>query len=47
VDKAPDFQTADTWAGFIGQTAIGIAGVSVSMWLIWRLVGRRLWARAH
>lgn len=47
VDKAPDFQTADTWAGFIGQTAFGIAGVSVSMWLIWRLVGRRLWDRAH
>lgn len=46
VDKAPDFQTADTWAGFFAQTAIGVAGLAVSTWLLWVLVGRRLWARA-
>jgi membrane-bound metal-dependent hydrolase YbcI (DUF457 family) len=46
VDKAPDFQTADTWAGFIGNTLLGAAGVTVSAWLLWRLVGRRLWERA-
>ena len=46
VNKAPDFQTADTWAGFLGQTAIGVAGLGVSMWVLWALLGRRLWARA-
>jgi membrane-bound metal-dependent hydrolase YbcI (DUF457 family) len=46
VERAPSFQRADTWAGFVTQTAFGLAGVSVSLWLIWRFAGRRLWARA-
>lgn len=46
VDKAPSFQRAATWAGFAAQTAIGIAGLTVTAWLLWRLLGRRLWLRA-
>lgn len=46
VEKAPRTQSADTWAGFFAQTAIGAAGLTISCWLLWRLVGRRLWARA-
>jgi hypothetical protein len=46
VEKAPRFQSADTWAGFAVQTSIGVAGVTVTAWLLWRVLGRRLWARA-
>lgn len=47
VEKAPKFQSADTWGGFFTQTTIGIAGLTVSVWLLWLVLGRPLWARAH
>ena len=47
VEKAPQFQRTHTWLGFFGQTAFGLAGVSLTMWLLWRLIGRRLWSRAE
>jgi len=46
VEKAPRTQGADTWLGVLANTAFGVVGVTVSGWLLWRLVGRRLWARA-
>lgn len=46
VQKAPRFQSASTWAGFFGLTAIGIVGVAVTSLIVWRLVGRRVWAMA-
>jgi hypothetical protein len=46
VDKAPDFQTADTWAGYVGNTLLGATGLALTAWLLWRLAGRRLWERA-
>jgi membrane-bound metal-dependent hydrolase YbcI (DUF457 family) len=47
VQKAPRFQTASTWGGAIALTIWGAAAFSVTTWVLWRLVGRRLWDRAH
>lgn len=33
-------------AAFARNTAVGLAGLSLALWLIWRYAGRRLWARA-
>lgn len=46
VEKAPRTQDADTWVGFFAATTVGAVGFALSCWLIWRLLGRRLWARA-
>jgi hypothetical protein len=31
---------------FFANTGRGIVGFALALWLIWRFVGRRLWARA-
>lgn len=46
VEAAPQFQRAATWKGFLVQTTIGVAGLSLVLFLLWRFLGRRLWMRA-
>lgn len=46
VDKAPPFQRATTWGGFVGLTAIGASCLGLLLATSWMLVGRRLWRRA-
>lgn len=46
VQKAPRFQSADTWLGFFGLTAIGSAGLLVISYAMWRTIGKRMWATA-
>lgn len=37
---------AHDWGVFFANTGRGIVGFALALWLIWRFVGRRLWARA-
>lgn len=44
VDKVA-FPAAD-WGDFLVATAVGVAGLAVTMFVLWRLIGRSLWNRA-
>lgn len=44
VTKAPVQHTFSR--SFLGNTVVGMLGVSLTLWLGWRLLGRRLWQRA-
>ena len=44
VDKAPAY-TYHWWA-FAANTTVGILGLTVTCYLLWRWVGRRWWDRA-
>lgn len=35
-----------SWTGVLQNTVVGIAGLALTMWVLWLLVGRRLWNRA-
>jgi membrane-bound metal-dependent hydrolase YbcI (DUF457 family) len=37
---------AESWADFARSMAVGVAGLSVTLVLVWQLFGRRLWLRA-
>ncbi|MEO6712678.1 MAG: metal-dependent hydrolase [Mycobacteriales bacterium] len=38
---------AQEWTDFLKNTVVGIVGLSVALWLLWRFVGRPLWNRAE
>lgn len=37
---------AANWGVWLANTARGVVGFSLALWLIWHFLGRRLWARA-
>jgi membrane-bound metal-dependent hydrolase YbcI (DUF457 family) len=45
VARAPGPE-ATTWWSFVADSVAGAAGLAVTAWIGWRLVGRRLWRRA-
>lgn len=45
VAGAPRPASVRSWA-FVVDTARGIVGLAVAAWVLWRVFGRRLWARA-
>lgn len=45
VEAAPAFQRATTWPGFVGQTVLGLVGFCAAVFLLWVVLGQRLWRR--
>lgn len=47
VQKAPAMNGDSSFIELMTATTIGLCGVSLSLWIVWRLVGQRLWERAY